>query len=501
MKRCVLICCGLILGVFLFFSYSWAVCPQDTVDSGICDTMYVEIYPPDIHPSGPPPIFARFPIYVTHDVQNPSIDSIAGFLIPLCYTHSNQADFCSLSRYWNNTTFDPPALARSIFRDLDGIQNWMLDLYEQSPFKVWDNIVLNLDGTSYFRLMMVPAGMGDQLFGDGSRVLLATMTFKMQDTMEICLDSCFWPPSARLAFARMDAQTYIPRNFLPKCQSIHHYGYPPFFVYCPANESQHTNGIGFRTQDFSVLSSGEYIVESVTANFSGSGVANVSVVFTQPPPGFLVEGYITYDVTNHCQGGGIIKLVAVDNYGNPDTCYIGITLSNSPPNLNLPDTVFALANAMTVSQVWGDDNDGDSVGIVMNAFWNKLDSLQPPVNPPSYNGGNPGLFTWMPAVADTGTWIASFLATDVCSAVDTDQVTILVGIPFCGDCTKDSLINLSDLVYLITYLYRGGVPPDPVCRADGNCDGTVNIGDVVALISYLYRGGLPPCTGCCAGGF
>jgi hypothetical protein len=500
MKRCVLICCGLILGVLLFFSQDWAVCPQDTVDSGICDTMYVEVYPPDIHPSGPPPIFARFPIYVTHDVLNPFLDSIPAITIPLCYTHTQPSQYCSLSAYWNTLSFSGGELARSIFRNLYGIQNWMLDLYEQNPQYVWPHIILNMDGTSHFWLVMLSDTQ--PLMGDVSRRLLATMTFKLQDTMTICIDSCLWPPAAWLNFCRADAKSYTPRHFLPKCERIHYYGYPPLFYPCPAYEWQHTNGTGFRTQNFGVVSSDEYIIENVTASLSGLGVANPSVVFTNPPPGWVVEGYVTYDVTNHCQEGGIITLVAVDNYGSgPDTCFISITLNNSPPNLNSPDTMFALANAMTMSQIWGDDYDGDSVGIVMNAFWNKIDSLQPPVNPPSYNGGNPGLFTWMPAIGDTGTWIASFLATDVCGAFNTDQVTILVSLPFCGDCTKDSLINLSDLVYLISYLYRGGVPPNPVCAADGNCDGTVNVGDVVVLISYLYKKGIPPCTGCCAGGY
>ena len=47
MKFNSLILAGLILGVLFFFSPSWAVCPQDTVDSGVCDTMYVEIWSGD----------------------------------------------------------------------------------------------------------------------------------------------------------------------------------------------------------------------------------------------------------------------------------------------------------------------------------------------------------------------------------------------------------------------------------------------------------------------
>jgi non-lysosomal glucosylceramidase len=62
-----------------------------------------------------------------------------------------------------------------------------------------------------------------------------------------------------------------------------------------------------------------------------------------------------------------------------------------------------------------------------------------------------------------------------------------------GDANGDGAIDLGDMVFLITYLYRGGVPPQPLEAGDVNCDGTVNLGDIVYLINYLYRGGSPPC--------
>ncbi|UCB53070.1 MAG: dockerin type I repeat-containing protein [Candidatus Zixiibacteriota bacterium] len=61
-----------------------------------------------------------------------------------------------------------------------------------------------------------------------------------------------------------------------------------------------------------------------------------------------------------------------------------------------------------------------------------------------------------------------------------------------GDVNSDGIVNLGDIVYLITYLYKGGPEPCPVEAGDVNCDGIVNLGDVVYLISYLYRGGPPP---------
>ncbi|MGB7060913.1 MAG: dockerin type I domain-containing protein [Candidatus Zixiibacteriota bacterium] len=64
-----------------------------------------------------------------------------------------------------------------------------------------------------------------------------------------------------------------------------------------------------------------------------------------------------------------------------------------------------------------------------------------------------------------------------------------------GDVNGDGIVNVGDVVYLISYLYRAGPPPVPMSMGDVNCDGIVNLGDVVFLIGYLYRGG--PVPRCC----
>jgi hypothetical protein len=61
-----------------------------------------------------------------------------------------------------------------------------------------------------------------------------------------------------------------------------------------------------------------------------------------------------------------------------------------------------------------------------------------------------------------------------------------------GDANGDGIINLGDVVYLITYLYKDGPAPIPLLAGDVNCDGLVALGDVVYLITYLYKGGPPP---------
>lgn len=72
------------------------------------------------------------------------------------------------------------------------------------------------------------------------------------------------------------------------------------------------------------------------------------------------------------------------------------------------------------------------------------------------------------------------------------------GLWLCGDVTNDGIVNAGDVIYLVSYLYRGGPPPVPfTCVGDVNNDDIVNAGDVVYLVSYLYRSGPAPNPLCC----
>jgi len=97
-----------------------------------------------------------------------------------------------------------------------------MTLSEHSSIYPWDTIILMLDGTSHFWLSLVPTGMQDQRFWGGSRVLVATMTFRVEDTMTVYLDTCFWPISGPFNFVRSDAVTYVPRDNMPYCFSVHY---------------------------------------------------------------------------------------------------------------------------------------------------------------------------------------------------------------------------------------------------------------------------------------
>jgi hypothetical protein len=204
-------------------------CPEDPNDRGACDTLSVVCL--DCETDSPPPGIrsVRYILLVTHDQVN-EIDSLAGFVVPLSWTHTNPSAYCSLGAYWNTTStlWDAPNFERSIFRhvveDADTLyHNRMADLAADYSGRDWDTRILDLssnDDSSYMRMGLFSTGTADQRWWEGERVLLATLTFRMQDTMHVCIDSSFWPPASHLNFIRDDGVPYVPRDNLPCCFRI-----------------------------------------------------------------------------------------------------------------------------------------------------------------------------------------------------------------------------------------------------------------------------------------
>ncbi len=93
-----------------------------------------------------------------------------------------------------------------------------------------------------------------------------------------------------------------------------------------------------------------------------------------------------------------------------------------------------------------------------------------------------------------GVEVITFRATDPGMLYDEDNAEFN-GI-VCGDVNGDGLVNITDVVYLLEYIFAGGPPPVIDVAADVNCDGYVNIADVVYLIDYIFAGGPEPCADC-----
>jgi len=254
----------LLSGVALIFTLvltgiCWSACPEDPTDLGYCDTLHVVPFPTTDtciiykYPNADPPHTdticinnpgEKFPCFlyvnllVTHDSNtfwwggaNKWVqDSISAFVVPLGWTRTNPAKYCSLSTYWNENVVDNDPdepgypYPRRIWRNFpplggDSI-NWMGKLK-------WATMLVDMssDSVLYGGTWMVPphafitliAGANKKKWSQERDTLLATLTFRIEDTMHVCIDSTFYPPASNLTFTRYDAESYVPRNKMPLC--------------------------------------------------------------------------------------------------------------------------------------------------------------------------------------------------------------------------------------------------------------------------------------------
>jgi len=82
------------------------------------------------------------------------------------------------------------------------------------------------------------------------------------------------------------------------------------------------------------------------------------------------------------------------------------------------------------------------------------------------------------------------------SVTSEDYATIKYIQFLCGDANGDGKVTVSDVVYMINYLFKGGPPPVPLKAGDVNCDGKETVSDVVYTVNYLFKGGAKACQGC-----
>jgi uncharacterized delta-60 repeat protein len=72
-----------------------------------------------------------------------------------------------------------------------------------------------------------------------------------------------------------------------------------------------------------------------------------------------------------------------------------------------------------------------------------------------------------------------------------------------GDANCDGKRTVSDVIFLVNYLFKGGPAPSPLSIGDANCckegDGSctvvkLSVADVIYLVNYLFKGGSAPCS-------
>lgn len=107
-------------------------------------------------------------------------------------------------------------------------------------------------------------------------------------------------------------------------------------------------------------------------------------------------------------------------------------------------------------------------------------------------------------ISGAPTYNATFYFTITCFDSDApargDTMSLVLTVtdpPFlCGDANGNSLVNISDVVYLVQFLFGSGPAPVPSLAGDADCNGIVTIIDAVYLVNFIFGGGPEPCAAC-----
>jgi photosystem II stability/assembly factor-like uncharacterized protein len=172
--------------------------------------------------------------------------------------------------------------------------------------------------------------------------------------------------------------------------------------------------------------------------------------------------------------------------------------AGTPPYVTLqyPDTLTLLmpvnVNVGGTLSFWVTANDNDTPSDLLYMTMTGVGNL---VYTPDFSPAT-GTYSWTLVAGDTALapYTVNFTAMDGCLSGYIDQI-IDIDVFVHGDANYDFKISVSDVVYLINYLFKGGPAPQVMMAGDANgdtpetCIPKVSVSDVVYLINYLFKGG------------
>jgi len=188
-----------------------------------------------------------------------------------------------------------------------------------------------------------------------------------------------------------------------------------------------------------------------------------------------------------------ITVQASDPY-NCGICTVDLIFANDAPVLTggCGDTVTVYPGHTVQHQMSADSVDCDPLNFYIGFV------LPQPSIGSSYGIDNTGLVTFNTSFLDS-TKVFRFLIC-VTDELETDLCWVYFHVTDAccqvrGNADGQGGINMADLIYLVVYLFDGGLAPP--CYEEGNADGEggINVADLIYLVDYLFFNGPvpPPC--------
>lgn len=171
-------------------------------------------------------------------------------------------------------------------------------------------------------------------------------------------------------------------------------------------------------------------------------------------------------------GTHAVQVTATDAAGNSSSCNFEVKVQDSTaPEIVCPEGIVVPCTSSSGALVEFEIEARDPSEVTIQA------------EPPSGS------------VFPPGTTVVQITATDPAgnAAVCTFEVIVNgeQGVFVRADADRDGRINITDAIYVLDYLFRGGDEPACLDAADCDDDGRVNITDAVFLLRYLFLGGDP----------
>ncbi|MFH1891575.1 MAG: dockerin type I repeat-containing protein [Candidatus Zixiibacteriota bacterium] len=187
-----------------------------------------------------------------------------------------------------------------------------------------------------------------------------------------------------------------------------------------------------------------------------------------------------------------------DYYEESDFSYAATFFVNSentaPSAFSLilpPDTSGAPVATLTPEFFWSKSFDPDPFDSVTYELWIAIDSnftfvhQVPDIHDVSYvliDSLDWGTDYWWKVRADDQNG----------ASIWSDNVQMFRTVTL-GDADASGEVDIDDVVYLLNYIFSGGLPPLPEFAGDADCSSEVDIDDVVYLIQYIFASGTAPC--------
>jgi hypothetical protein len=235
-------------------------------------------------------------------------------------------------------------------------------------------------------------------------------------------------------------------------------------------------------------------IGSISTNITGNALSmscNISDLTAQPgfgtwPPasGFILTAPMTATQTT---SGFTTNDIGKSGLFLPSSHYAHFGSTNTPPVLSDKQTVITSRHISALITYTDANNDLPTLRELV--FASQIFDLT--ACEKHYSTGS--VFTDTFSVSGEGWYSYFFRFSDGKDTVATPIDSVHVQLALRGDADGGGAIDISDAVFLISYIFSGGPAPNPLYAGDPNCDGSVDISDAVFLIAYIFSGGPAPC--------